>query len=228
MGPGCNLQILKIFGTNVYKLTLSSFVYYNELMKKQTITPESIIEATILYVANNGLENVTTKKVALDMGISEGTIFNNFASKKALLEACLFYIDRQVDAVLKGISFKEIHITKIIRKMWFAYFYYFVEHWPYAKFYCQFRQSSYYDEEVMDGQGKSFSFFSKFLKQNAHRFGFCPDFYWVFIIETTLNFAVRVANGTLSGTPEDVERIYGLISHGFLGSLKLINPGEVK
>ena len=49
-----------------------------------------------------------------------------------------------------------------------------------------------------------------------------------FIIETTLNFAVRVANGTLSGTPEDVERIYGLISHGFLGSLKLINPGEVK
>lgn len=84
--------------------------------------------------------------------------------------------------------------------MWFAYFYYFVEHWPYAKFYCQFRQSSYYDEEVMDGQGKSFSFFSKFLKQNAHRFGFCPDFYWVFIIETTLNFAVRVANGTLSGT----------------------------
>ena len=86
-------------------------------MKKQTITPESIIEATILYVANNGLENVTTKKVALDMGISEGTIFNNFASKKALLEACLFYIDRQVDAVLKGISFKEIHITKIIRKM---------------------------------------------------------------------------------------------------------------
>ena len=59
-------------------------------MKKQTITPESIIEATILYVANNGLENVTTKKVALDMGISEGTIFNNFASKKALLEACLF------------------------------------------------------------------------------------------------------------------------------------------
>lgn len=54
--------ILKIFGTNVYKLTLSSFVYYNELMKKQTITPESIIEATILYVANNGLENVTTKK----------------------------------------------------------------------------------------------------------------------------------------------------------------------
>lgn len=197
-------------------------------MKKQTITPESIIEATILYVANYGLENVTTKKVALDMGISEGTIFNNFANKRTLLIACLYYIDRQVDTVLKGVSFKEIHITKIIRKMWFAYFNYFVEHWPYARFYCQFRQSSYYDEDVIEGQCQSFSFFSKFLRQNAHRFGFNTDFYWVFIIETTLNFAVRVANGTLPGTPEDVEWIYGLISHGFLGNLKLINPGEVK
>ena len=161
------------------------------------------------------------------MGISEGTILKNFKNKKALLHACLYYIDRQVDVVLKGVSFQEIHITKIISKMWYAYFYYFVEHWHYARYYCQFRQSSYYDEEVMKGQKKSFSFFSEFLRLNAHRFGFCPDYYWVFIIETTLNFAVRVANGTLSGTPEEVERIYGLISNGFLGSLKL-HPGDVK
>lgn len=180
-----------------------------------------IKEATINYVAAYGLENVTTKKVALSMGISEGTIFNNFPNKKALLAECLYYIDSQIDAALRAVEFSGINISKNIRHMWYAYFNYFVEHWTYAKFYRQFRQSSYYDSEVTTGQEQSFSFFSVFIRKNAALFGFNPDFYWTFLIETTLNFAVRVAEGSLPGTPKDIERIYRLITHGFIGNLKL-------
>lgn len=194
---------------------------YNDNMKKQTITPEMIKEATISYAAEYGLENVTTKKVALSIGISEGTIFNNFPNKKALLTACLHYIDRQVDSALKAVVYDGLNIKKNIRLLWFAYFNYFVEHWPYAKFYRQFRQSSYYDMEAKIGQNSSFSFFARFAKNNSHFFNFNQDFYWTFLIETTLDFAVRVAEGTLPGTPKDIERIYGLITYGFIGNLKL-------
>lgn len=190
-------------------------------MKKQTITPEMIKEATISYVAEYGLENVTTKKVAVSMEISEGTIFNNFPNKKALLEECFYYIDRQVDVALKAVLFEGLNIKKNIRLLWFSYFNFFVEHGNYAKFYQQFRQSFYFDRDVKCGQVNSFSFFAKFAKANSHFFGFNQEFYWIFLIETSLNFAVRIANGTLPGTPKDIERIYNLISYGFIGNLKI-------
>ena len=180
-----------------------------------------IQEATIDYVAAYGLENVTTKKVALAMGISEGTIFNNFPNKKTLLVECLYYIDTKIDDVLKSIPFQGINISKSIYNLWSTYFNYLVEHASYAKFYRQFRQSSYYKDEVIAGQDRSFSFFTRLIHQNVKYFGFNTDFYWVFIIETTLNFAVRVADGDLPGTQKDIERIYGLISHGFIGSLRI-------
>lgn len=194
---------------------------YNEDMKKQIITPDIIIEATISYVAEYGLENVTTKKVALSLGISEGTIFNNFANKRALLTACLYYIDNRIDEALKHVSFHSLSLKKNLRQMWYAYFEYLTAHRAYAKFYFQFRQSSYYTQEVIDGQSRSFSFFTKFIKKNSSLFAFNPDLYWVFVIETTLNFAIRVADKTLPGTPEDIERIYSLLSNGFLGSIRI-------
>lgn len=211
-----------ILGQDKILLTLHVLSSYNITMKKQTITPDMIKEATILYVSEYGLENVTTKKVALSMGISEGSIFHNFPNKKALLTECLCHIDRQIDEVLKTVPINGLKITKTIRNLWFAYFDYLTRHKSYAKFYRQFRQSSYYTDEVKELQSQSFTFFSRFLKNHAKYFGFDPNFYWVFLLETTLNFAVHVADGELPGTPRDVERIYRLVSHGFLGSLNFM------
>ena len=190
-------------------------------MKKQTITPDMIKESTIAYVAEYGLENLTTKKIALSMNISEGTIFNNFSNKKELLAECLYYIDHQIDQIFESIPFHGLNISKTIRELWFSYFDYLVTHGAYAKFYRQYRQSSYYTDEGIAGQDDSYSFFISIIQKNAHIFGFNPDIYWVFIIETTLNFAIRVADGQLPGDKKNVERFYGLLSHGFIGNMKI-------
>lgn len=190
-------------------------------MKKQTITPNMIKEATITYVAEYGLENVTAKKVALSMNISEGTIFNNFINKKELLAECLYYIDAQIDQIFKNISFHGLNISKTIHELWCSYFNYLVAHGSYAKFYLQYRQSSYYTAEVVEGQNQSYSFFVSFIQKNAHRFGFNPDIYWTFIIETTLNFAVRVVDGQLPGDPGSIDHFYNLLSHGFIDNMKI-------
>lgn len=194
-------------------------------MKREIITPEMIIEATIKYGAEYGLENVTTKKIAVSMSISEGTIFNKFPTKSALLVECLYYIDAKLDAVIKTVPSHGLHITKTVHDIWIVYFNYLVSHRHYAKFYCQFRQSSYYTLEVIKGQNQSFSSFHKLIQRNIQYFGFNTDFYWTFIIETTLSFAIHVADGQLPGTPKDIERIYGLISYGFIGNLKIIKNG---
>lgn len=186
-------------------------------MKKQTITPDMIMEATIHYVADYGLENVTTKKVATSMGISEGTIFNNFPNKIALLTACLYFIDQQIDATLKAVPFQGLNLKKNAKEIWYCYFNFMLEHKGYARFYRTFRQSSHYTPEVIQGQDQSFSFFTKLIQKNVKLFGFNPDLYWVYIIGTTLNFAVRIEDGSIPGTPKDIEHIYNLISYGFLG-----------
>lgn len=188
-------------------------------MKKQVITPTMIMEATIHYVAAYGLETTTTKKIATSMGISEGTIFNNFPNKPTLFSECLYYIDKQIDPLLKLTPMELLHPSQAIHDLWFRYFNFLLEHGDYAKYYRQYRQSSYYDANVVAGQDSSYSLFVKLIHQNSHFFKFNPDFYWVFIIETTLNFAVRIIDGNLPGTPKDIERIYGLISHGFIGNM---------
>lgn len=175
-----------------------------------------IKEATITYVAEHGLENLTTKKIALSMNISEGTIFNNFSSKKELLAECLYYIDRKIDQIFESIPFHGLNVSKTIRELWFSYFDFLVAHGSYAKFYRQYRQSSYYTEEVITGQDDSYSFFITVIQKNAHIFGFNPDIYWVFIIETTLNFAIRVADGQFPGDRKTAECFYKLITHGIL------------
>lgn len=178
-----------------------------------------IKEATIHYVATYGLENTTTKKVAMSMGISEGTIFHNFPSKAVLFSECLYYIDNQIDPLLKVSPGELLHPSHAIHDLWLRYFTFLIEHGHYAKYYRQYRQSSYYNADVIAGQYPSYSFFVKLIHQNSHFFKFNHDFYWVFIIETTLNFAVRIVDGDLPGTPEDIERIYGLISHGIIGNM---------
>lgn len=189
-------------------------------MRKQTITKEMIINATIDYVAQNSLENVTTKKIAVNLHISEGSIFNYFPNKTTLLVSCFNYIDTKIDGALKSLPFQGLSIKKNIKGMWMYYFNFLVENGNYTKFYRQFRQSSYYNEDVINGQTESFSFFTKIIKNNIHLLGFNANFYWVYIIETSLNFAIRIVDGELPGEPEDIERIYKLMAHGFVGIIK--------
>ncbi len=191
-------------------------------MKKKTITTDLILEAAIDYVADNGLENVSTRKVAALAGISEGSIFNNYATKAELLSACLFRIDAEIDAVLKTAPINLLRLRSSVKNLWYAYFNYLITHRSNTKFYLQFRQSSYYDESVIRGQDKSFSYFAALSSSNSGLFGVNSDIFWVYVIETTLNFAVRVVDGALPSDEESIEKYYNLIIKGISAYFKFI------
>lgn len=73
----------------------------------------------------------------------------------------------------------------------------------YTKFYRQFRHSHYYTAEVIRGQDRSFPFFACFVMKKLSIFTVDSETFWVFLIETTLDFAVRVADGSLPGDEEN-------------------------
>ncbi|MDD3338638.1 MAG: TetR/AcrR family transcriptional regulator [Lachnospiraceae bacterium] len=186
-------------------------------MRKKTITEEAILEASISLAAQNGLEHFTTKKAAALLNISEGTIFNNYPNKTALLVACLYHIDRQIDVVLKSVPLHLRTVPSYVHDMWYAYFEFLAVHGDYAKFYIQFRTSSYYTSEVIAGQNQSLSFFSKFLKSHMELFHVDANIFWTYIIETTMNFAVHVASGQIPCTQKEIDAMYRLISNGIKG-----------
>lgn len=189
-------------------------------MRKKTISPQAIIEATILLVAQDGLENITTRKVAKQTGIAEGSIFNYFPTKKNLLVSSLYHIDREIDVALKNVAFQGLSVLKNVKAMWYAYFNYFISHGDCAKYYRQFRNSSYFDIKVMEGQGKSFSFFADLVFKNVSLLGINPEIFWTYTIETTLSFAVRVVDGQLPGTLEDIDKYFDFIAYGMTGMFK--------
>lgn len=189
-------------------------------MRTKQIDPEKIIQKTIHISANLGLENLSTKKVSTACEISEGSLFNYFKNKNELLVQCLYSIDHDIDAVLSDVPINILEIKKTIRNLWFSYFNYLIQHGDNAKFYRQFRHSSYYTDEVIKGQDKSFSFFTGFLAKVLPSFQINTDIFWVYVIETTLNFAVRVVDGQLPSSDKDIEKYFSLIVNGINGFLK--------
>ena len=188
-------------------------------MKKQTITKQLILEATIDFVAAQSLENITTKKIAMNLGISEGSIFNYFPNKKTLLAHCFYYINDKINEVLNSTLFQGDPRSANIKELWLHYFLYLISHGNYTKFYRQFKQSSYYDKSIKE-QDDFYSFFIKIIPKKNRLTSFNPIIYWVYFIETTLNFAIRIIDGELPGEPSDINEIYNLMFHGFIGIFK--------
>lgn len=56
-------------------------------------------------LANKGYANVTTRQIALELGISTGSLYHYFPSKKALFEQLVEEINRQDLAMLKAATY---------------------------------------------------------------------------------------------------------------------------
>jgi AcrR family transcriptional regulator len=189
-------------------------------MRRKEINPNDIIEATIHLVAKNGLENLSTRKITSECNISEGSLFYHFNGKTDLLVQCLYHIDEEIDHALQQVHVNLLSLKKSVRLLWFTYFDFLIHHRDYTQFYMQFRHSSYYTDDVIHGQDKSYSFFTELLKKVLPALNINTDIFWVYVIETTLNFAIRVSDGQLPCTDQDKDKYFSLIANGIGGVFK--------
>ncbi len=58
-------------------------------MKKFTERQQQIVETAIKIIANKGIQNLTTKNIAAEIGISEPAIYRHFSSKLEILKAVI-------------------------------------------------------------------------------------------------------------------------------------------
>ena len=58
-------------------------------MKKFTERQQQIVEIAIKLIADKGIQNLTTKNLAKEIGISEPAIYRHFSSKLEILKAVI-------------------------------------------------------------------------------------------------------------------------------------------
>ena len=58
-------------------------------MKKFTERQQQIVETAIKLIADKGIQNLTTKNIAAEIGISEPAIYKHFSSKLEILKAVI-------------------------------------------------------------------------------------------------------------------------------------------
>lgn len=186
-------------------------------MRPVVIEKDSILKATIAYSAEHGLENVSAMKIARSIGISDATIFNNFGSMASLFAECLYYIDRKIDAQLASTPLASPEMSHVSHALWLSYFNYLVNNNCDAKFYRQMRHSSYYSDDVISHELQAYAFFASFIEKNTHLIEADQYTMWTYIIETTLNFAIRVADGRFKSDSASVDSYYRLVFSGLNG-----------
>ena len=75
----------------------------------------------------------------------------------------------------------------------------------------------------MRGQTESFAFFTNFVELNKSAILIRSEVFWEFVIDTTLNLAVNVADGKFPDSSKDRERYFTLIAKGLGG---VLSPGK--
>ena len=58
-------------------------------MKKFTERQQQIVETAIKIIAHKGIQNLTTKNIAFEIGISEAALYRHFSSKLEILKAVI-------------------------------------------------------------------------------------------------------------------------------------------
>lgn len=182
-------------------------------MRQKTTTPEKIIEATIRVGAAEGIENLSTRKIAAECGISDGYLFNYFENKSNLLTQSFFYIHRKLNEALGEVPALSMPLRDGVHSLWAACFDFLVSRPDYARYLRSFRYSSLYTVETRDRQKGSVAVLAEYIEKSGCS-ALKNNVVWLFMFESAVNFAVEVSENHIGGSEKDREFYFSFVTNG--------------
>lgn len=185
-------------------------------------TRNQIILAAMAAVRQQGLEGVRIQHIAEQAGLSAGAMYRYFESKDALMEACFFYVDRQVAAIFDDIKLNLCDLAsnpeQEIKRLWMPYFRFWTSHPDETVFYHRFRDSASFPEF---DRNRDVSYFGTFVGM-IHIFyqyftgleQISPTVLWFHILTVTVLYAKNVVEGVIPNTEETADMIFRLLIRG--------------
>ena len=154
-----------------------------------------IIEATIRLIAKEGI-GVATAKIAKEAKVSNGTLFNHFATKQVLIEHTYVYIKQKLSAEILGCIEEQESFHNSLKHMWHRYIHWSLRNSQEYRVLDVLRSSQILSDEVINETGHALQVFILSLKQaiDAKQ-----------IVSAPVEFLTSIASGIISSTLAYIE-----------------------
>lgn len=176
-------------------------------------TKEKIMQSAIKCTGLYGLEEVRTRRIAQDCGLSESNIYRFFSGKDELLQACYDAVDSRIAGFCRRMgAAPEGDTEEIFRARWVRLFRFLLQHPEDTVFYYHFRASRIVDA----GPAARADTVITALLPDSWRGGYaksrqlCNDY----LLHNSVYFACQVLSGGLENSRETADRVCGLLYGG--------------
>lgn len=180
---------------------------------------ERLVASTIQIGAAEGIEKITTRKIAAGAGLAEAYIYQKCRDKTELMELTFLEIrDRIGKALEYAISRFDSgtdRVEHIARVLWQAYWDYLIENEDELRYFLNFYHSGYFTEEMAHRWPESCMTFGYLMVELDKRYSISKiasvPIMIVHIETGTMDLALAYLRGQVPPTPETVESIYRVI-----------------
>ena len=200
---------------------------------------ETLVDSVIAVAAREGIEKITTRKIAAEAKLAEAYIYQYSEDKVDLIERSFLEVRSRIGYELARAckSFEEIEVSlesidQMSRTLWFAYWNYLMEHEDELKFFLGFHHSGYFTDEMNHVWPPSFQAFGQLMQRVDGTFHFTSALnLWVHIrhVETgTLDMALAYLRNQFGRDEAVVEEIYGVIMRPLTETMKEHFRGKLR
>jgi len=179
-------------------------------------------------VRQYGLEGVRIQNISDLAGLTPGALYRYFKSKEVLMEACFFYVDKQIAALYDHFELDPMLLVSdpvaAVKRLWLPYFRFLTAHPDETVFYHRFRDSAKFP--AFDKQ-RDVSYFSSFIGITGRFMRLLPglnrlncDLLSMHMLSCTVHYAKFVAEGLLPADTKTEDEVFQLLVTGLSTYLK--------
>ena len=187
-------------------------------------TSRKIIQGVTELGAENGMYGMTSKAISKKCECSEGVIFKHFNTLDELKKQVYYNIDSEIYQSIKNVSIDESDIKASVWNIWSKYFEFLLTNPIKTKYYKNFRNSNLYISHDHAEDNDHYRTIMSAINEISERFGLYQkinyDVLWFFIIDNSLSFALRIADGSIENTEKNKQTIFNIIFKQIIDELK--------
>lgn len=177
---------------------------------------ECILKAAIKIGANEGVENITARKIADCCDITDATVFVYFQNKQNLLLQAYLYVCKWANKTIDLIIENSLADNTLTGENWGKFFGKLVENADKAKYFCGYRYSCKVVHDIKPSQ-KQIEICKQIITKNSLKNALSNSDYavvWGNIMESIAYYVIQVAEGRMANSLSKYELIRELIFGG--------------
>lgn len=126
-----------------------------------------ILKAAIRLFANDGV-GVATSKIAKEASVSNGTLFNYFKTKQALIDEVYFYIKEKISNEIISDLDEQKDVKAVFKEIWSSYTQWALEHEQEYKVLGLLKSSQLLSDDVLQASEHLFSYALSIMENAIH------------------------------------------------------------